>query len=167
MSTGPLRTRLRRRYGASPWHLAGHLVMYAVVAFAAFAIDRTAGTSALAKVVLLYLALVIGHDLVLLPAYSGADRLIRALLARLPHRGPSRVPAINHLRAPALISVLLLLIYSPLISGKADHGYLVTSGHPATGYLRNWLLISAALFLGSGLIYGLRVWRAAKRASRT
>jgi len=163
MSTGPLRTRLRRRYGASPWHLAGHLIMLAVVGFAAVAIDRTAGASTLIKVIALYLALVIGHDLVVLPAYSAADRLTRALLARLPRHRP-RVPVINHLRAPALISGLLLLIYAPLISGRADHGYLVTSGHPATGYLRNWLLISAALFLGSLLIYVLRVWRAATRS---
>jgi hypothetical protein len=59
-----------------------------------------------------------------------------------------------------LISALLLLIYSPLISGKADRGYVLTSGHHPTGYLRNWLLICAALFLGSGLGYAIRVRRA-------
>jgi hypothetical protein len=62
---------------------------------------------------------------------------------------------------PALISGLLLLIYLPLISGAADHGYFLRSGHHIEGYLRNWLLISASLFLGSALIYALRVGRGA------
>ena len=70
------------------------------------------------------------------------------------------MPAINHLRAPALISGLLLIIYLPLISKKADHGYFLASGHHSEGYLRNWLLISAALFLGSSVVYALRVGRA-------
>jgi hypothetical protein len=160
MSTRSWLTRRRRRYGASPWHLAGHLVALAVVAFA---LDRIAAGTSIAIVIALYLGLVVGHDLVLLPVYSGLDRLARALLSHLPVRGRARVPAINHLRAPALISGLLLLIYAPLISSRADRGYLLLSGHHATGYLRNWLLISAALFLGSGLIYALRVMRAAAR----
>jgi hypothetical protein len=150
-------SRLRRRYGASPWHLAGHLIAFAV---ALFAVDRIAAGTSLAIVIALYVGLVIGHDLILLPAYSGLDRLIRVLLARAPVRDRARVPVINHLRAPALISGLLLAIYAPLISGRAEPGYLLTSGHHATGYLRNWLLISAVLFLGSGLIYALRVIRA-------
>ncbi len=160
MSVSSLLTRLWRRYGASPWHLVGHLV---VLAIAAFALDRIASAGSLAKVLLLYLGLVIGHDLVLLPAYSWLDRRTRTMLTRLPRRSSSQVPMINHLRAPALISGLLLLIYSPLISGRADRGYLLDSGHPATGYLRNWLLISVALFVASGLSYALRVRRAAAR----
>jgi hypothetical protein len=157
MSVTALLAHFRRRYGATPLHLAGHLVVFAV---AAFAIDRIASSQGLAKLIVLYAGFVIAHDLVLLPAYSGVDRAARASLARLPRRSRSGPPVINHLRAPLLISALLLMIYAPLISGKADRGYFLTSGHHATGYLRNWLLISAALFLGSGLIYALRVRRA-------
>ncbi|HEY3775517.1 MAG TPA: hypothetical protein VGL69_21110 [Solirubrobacteraceae bacterium] len=160
MSARPRFSRLRRRYGASPWHLAGHLIALGV---AAFALDRIASVDNIAVLIALYVGLVIGHDLILLPAYSGLDRLARTVLARGRLRDRAGVRAINHLRAPALISGLLLLIYAPLISGRADPGYLLTSGHHATGYLRNWLLISAALFLGSGLIFVLRVRRAATR----
>ena len=110
----------------------------------------------LAKLIALYVGFVIAHDLIFLPAYSGLDRAMRAALARLPGRRPGRVPTINHIRAPALISGLLLIIYLPLISGKADAEYFADSGHHLEGYLRNWLLISAVLFLGSGLIYALR-----------
>jgi hypothetical protein len=157
MTMRSLPARLRRRYGASPWHLAGHLVVLGV---AAFALERIASAGSLAEVVALYIALIVGHDLVLLPAYSGLDRLARRMLARRGPRGQARIPVINHLRAPALISALLLVIYSPLISGRADRGYLLTSGHPATGYLRNWLLITAALFGGSGVVYAIWRWRA-------
>ena len=150
--------RFRHRYGASPLHLAGHLV---VLAIAAFAIDRIASGASLAKLIVLYVGFVIAHDLIFLPAYSGLDRVTRATLARLPGPRSARVPVINHIRAPALISGLLLIIYAPLISGKADAGYFQASGHHLEGYLRNWLMISVVLFLGSGLIYAVRVRRAA------
>ncbi|MBV8946012.1 MAG: hypothetical protein JO286_25580 [Solirubrobacterales bacterium] len=153
--------RFRRRYGASPLHLAGHLVVFAI---AAFAIDRIASGAGLAKLIVLYAGLVIAHDLIFLPAYSGLDRAARAALARLPAPQSARVPVINHVRAPALISGLLLIIYAPLISGKADAGYLQASGHHLEGYLRNWLMISVVLFLGSGLIYAVRVRRAVVNA---
>ena len=73
---------------------------------------------------------------------------------------------INHVRAPAVISALLLIIYFPLISGRSDGGYFALSGHHLTHYLRNWLLITAVLFLGSGLIYAARVVRARARPAR-
>ena len=68
---------------------------------------------------------------------------------------------INHLRAPVLISALLLIIYCPLIFGLADGQYFALSGHHLKHYLRNWLLITAGLLLGSGLIYAVRfvAWR--------
>ena len=52
------------------------------------------------------------------------------------------VPVINHIRAPALISGLLLLVYFPLILGAAPDEYLRATGHHLHGYARNWLLIS-------------------------
>ena len=69
------------------------------------------------------------------------------------------MPLTNHVRAPALISGLLLLIYFPLILGPGDAAYFSATGHHPSGYLRNWLLITAALFAGSGVVYLIRVWR--------
>ena len=143
----------RRRYGASPLHLASHLVALTI---AAFAFDRIFSSGDAKGVLVWFLGFVTAHDLIFLPAYSGLDRLGRALLARVPGRRNSEIPIINHLRAPTLISALLLLIYSPLISGRDDHVYFALSGHHPEGYLRNWLLITVALFLGSGAIYALR-----------
>jgi len=150
----------RRRYGAGPLHLAGHLVGFAI---AAFAFDRIFSSGDAKDVLAWFLGFVIAHDLIFLPAYSGLDRLCRALLARLPARPRREIPVINHLRAPALISAVLLLIYAPLISGKDDGVYFALSGHHPEGYLRNWLLITTALFLGSALIYVLRRGRARLR----
>ena len=158
-----LLSHFRRRYGANPPHLAGHLV---VLAIALFAIDRIANGGGLAELIALYIGFAIAHDLIFLPAYSGLDRAARAALARLPARRAASVPAINHIRAPAVISGLLLIIYSPFISGLADSSYFQVSGHHIEGYVRDWLLISAALFLGSALTYVVRVRRAAaKRGS--
>ena len=70
---------------------------------------------------------------------------------------PAHVPLVNHVRAPALISGMLLLIYFPLILGPGDAGYFSATGHHPSGYLRNWLLITLALFAGSALIYAVRV----------
>ena len=154
----------RRRYGASPLHLVAHLVGFAIIALP---LDRIfSGGGGVTGLILWYLGLAIAHDLVFVPAYTGLDRLFRATTARLP--GPTRTgpPLINHVRAPVVISALLLIIYFPLISRRSDGPYFALSGHHLTHYyLRNWLLITTVLFLGSGLIYAVRVARARARAA--
>jgi hypothetical protein len=94
------------------------------------------------------------HDLVLLPVYSVLDRV-----ARRGRRGPrtrARPGAINYVRVPAAISGLLLLVYFPLIFGLSDRNYFAASGHHLHGYALRWLLISAALFGCSAVVYALR-----------
>lgn len=151
----------RRRYGASPLHLGAHLVALAVVALAFHYIFSS---GAVKQLLVLYLGLVIAHDLIFVPLYTGLDLLMRRALVPLWSSRRIGVPMINHVRAPLLISALLLIIYSPLISGLADRNYFALSGHHLEHYLRNWLLITAALLLGSGLIYVARVGVQARRA---
>lgn len=151
-----MRVSFRRLYGASPKHLAVHLIAFAIVAFA---LDQIFASGGVKQLLIWYFGLVIAHDLIFVPAYTGLDRIAGALLSRLPTRSWAGVPIINHVRAPALISGLLLIIYAPLISGQAGSWYFGVSGRPLEHYLRNWLLITAALFTGSGLIYALRVGR--------
>ena len=158
------RVGFRSLYGAGPLHLVWHLVALGIAAFAFAQIFSGAGVGAL---VVWLLVLVVAHDLIFVPAYIGIDRLIRRAIARVSLPWATDIPLINHLRAPALISGLLLIIYSPLISGQADRSYFSLSGRHLADYLRNWLLITVALFLGSGLIYVLRVASArARRAPR-
>jgi hypothetical protein len=153
----------RRRYGASPLHLAGHLAALAVVALT-FGVILRGGN--LPKLLLLYVGIVIAHDLIFVPIYSGLDRVTRRALARLSLSRRLAVPMINYVRAPALISALLLIIYGPLILRLSDSQYFASSGHHLEHYLRNWLLITAALFLGSALIYAARVVQARRRPAR-
>jgi Zn-dependent protease with chaperone function len=153
----------RRRYGASPLHLAGHLAALAIVALT-FGVILSSGN--LPKLLLLYVGIVIAHDLIFVPIYSGLDRVTRRALARLSLPRRLGVPMINYVRAPALISALLLIIYGPLILRLSDSQYFAISGHHLGHYLRNWLLITAALFLGSALIYAARVVHARRRPAR-
>ncbi|MGH2843192.1 MAG: hypothetical protein ACRDKL_06340 [Solirubrobacteraceae bacterium] len=150
-------TGFRRRYGAAPMHLVAHLLAFAI---AAFALDRTVSGGDAKLLVGWYLGLIVAHDLILVPAYAGLDCLVRTVLARIPARRAAGVPMINHVRVPALISGLLLLIYAPLISGLSEPYYVAFSGHHLEHYVRNWVGISAALFAGSAGLYGLRRWRA-------
>jgi hypothetical protein len=155
----------KRRYGAGPWHLLLHLAAFAIAAFAMVQLlDERRWVNFLGW----FVGAALLHDLVLLPVYSAIDRVAHSRLSRLhrPGRGARSVPIINHLRAPALISGLLLLIYFPLILGPGDAGYFSATGHHPSGYLRNWLLITLALFAGSVAIYVVRVLaRRSKRSS--
>jgi hypothetical protein len=126
-----------------------HLVAFAI---AGFALVQLLGEKHWVNFAAWFLAAALLHDLVLLPFYSLLDRAHVSL-----HRRPPPVPLINHIRAPALISGLLLFMYFPLILGPAARGYFSATGHHPSGYLRNWLLITAALFAGSALIYAYRL----------
>lgn len=153
MRKGP-RLGFARRYGASPLHLLAHLAGFAIVAFA---LDRVFSGGDAKVLVIWYLGFAIAHDLVFVPAYTGLDRLFRAAIARVPFRARTGVPVINYVRAPAVISGLLLIIYLPLISRRNETWYFDLSDHYLAHYAVNWLLITAVLFLGSGLIYAARV----------
>jgi len=67
--------------------------------------------------------------------------------------------ALNHIRVPAGLSLLLLLVYFPLILQVAPDEYLATTGQENDVYLARYLLICATLFLISGLIYAVRLRR--------
>jgi hypothetical protein len=162
---GSLAAGFRRRYGAGPLHLLAHLFGFAIIALPLDRIFSSGGGAT--QLLVWYLGLVVAHDLVFVPAYSGLDRLLRATGARMPLATRTGPRVINHVRAPVVISAVLLIIYLPLISQSSDGPYFAMSGHNLTGYyLRNWLLITAGLFLGSGLIYAARVVRARARLDR-
>ena len=152
----------RDRYGASPLHLVAHLVGFAIVAFA---LDRIVSGGDVKELLVWYLGFVIAHDLIFVPAYTGLDRAFRATIARVPVRTRTDLPVINHVRAPAVISALLLIIYFPLIARRNEGWYFEVSGHHVTYELGHWLLITAALFLSSALVYAARVAHARRRPS--
>jgi hypothetical protein len=137
-------------------HLGGHVVALAI---AAFGFDRIFSGGDVPELLIWYLGFAIAHDLIFVPLYTGLDRLMRRALVPRSSSRRIEIPMVNHVRAPLLISALLLLIYGPLILGVDDRDYFALSGHHLEHYLRNWLLIAGALFFGSGVIYVLRLGR--------
>jgi hypothetical protein len=144
--------RLRRPAGILA-QLLTHAVAFAVAGYALAQIFR--GGSVI-NFIAWFVGAALFHDLLLLPVYSALDRVARHRRQRRPGG------LVNYVRVPAVISGILLLVYFPPILGLTDHNYLAATGHEPTGYARNWLLITAALFAGSGLIYAARAIRSAR-----
>lgn len=127
-----------------------------------FALAGYAGVRLLAGdrlgVVLWFVGAALLHDLVLLPLYAALDRaVVRGLTAT------GRREWTLHLRVPAALSCLLLIIWSPLISGATARRYRLATGLAPDGFAVRWLLITAVLFGGSALLLAVRLRRAAKR----
>jgi hypothetical protein len=147
---------LRRRYGASPLHLLGHLLALAVAVYAVAKVLHPRYSRGLNYLVWLVGGAVL-HDFVLAPAIALVDRLMRALPPAM----------VNHVRFPAAISGAMFLVYWPLILVRADGNYVRATGRHVEGFASRWLLITAGLFLASGIVYAARAagrGRAARRA---
>ena len=140
-----------KRYGASPLHLLAHL---ALLPLAGWALLRILDLHSARTILLWLLGAVLLHDLVLLPAYSLLDRL-----AATAARG-----AVNYVRVPAGIWLLLGLVFYPVIAGRGDAAFHRVSGLRFEGYFARWLLAGAVLFIGSGAVYAARV--ASRRRTR-
>jgi len=141
---------LARHYGASPLHLLAHVIGFALAGWAIVQIVDIRGAR---DVVAWFVAALVLHDLVLLPAYSALDQLDRR--ARL--RG---VPLANYVRVPAILTGLTFLVFFPLILGKSDNNLRYVSGITPSGYLGRWLALVAALWLVSAVVLGVRLVRA-------
>lgn len=138
-------------YGEPPRHLVILLLSFAVCGYALVRLLRTEWLSVVEWVV----GAAILHDLVLVPLYGGGDWLLhKALRARAP-----RLPVVNHLRVPAFLSLLTLLVYWPLITQDAGAGYRRATGLSAAVFWQRWVLITAVLFALSGALLALRAWR--------
>ncbi|HSL08222.1 MAG TPA: hypothetical protein VK887_09605 [Pseudonocardiaceae bacterium] len=105
------------------------------------------------------------HDLVLFPLYAGVDAALVALLRRRPALATvAGVPWLNHLRVPAVVSGVLLLVWSPLILRLPTATYLDASGLSAQPFLPRWLAVTAVLFAISAATLAVRVARIRQRA---
>ncbi|WP_037886117.1 hypothetical protein [Streptomyces viridochromogenes] len=111
-------------------------------------------------VALWFVGAAILHDLVLLPLYGSADQ---ALLRGCQAAGRRRW--VSYVRVPAALSLLLLLVWFPLIASRVADRYALATGLSADGFLARWLLITAVLFGGSAVVFVLRL-RQSRRASK-
>jgi hypothetical protein len=154
---------VRRRAGVDAGPL-GVLLMLASLALTAYAGIRLLSSHVLG-IVIWFVAAAVLHDLVLLPLYSLADRAVQAL----PGNGPGRPdtvggppPWLNHVRIPALLSGLLLLLFFPLVLGLVGH-YHSYSALPAGVFWQHWLLLTAGFFAASATLFALRALRRPRR----
>ena len=140
---------MRARYGATPLHLVLHAGLFAAFAWVAL---QVADAREAQNIALWFVAAIVLHDLVLLPFYSAIDRA--------GARGV-RGPQINYVRIPAGLSGVLLLLFFPAILGRNEASFARVAGVAPSGYLERWLLVTAALFLASAVLYVVRSRRAA------
>jgi hypothetical protein len=152
-------TRFRSAYGDSPLHLLAVLASFAIAGYAFLRIVEN--PSALGTLVW-FGGAAVAHDLIAFPLYSALN-----LVAHRGIEGPDeaweerrRVPLINHVRIPAFLSALALLMFFPLILGLDAANYEKDAGLSGDIFLTRWLGLCAVLFLGSAVIYALRLRRA-------
>ncbi len=139
-----------RRYGASGWHLTALLGCFALTGYTGSRL--VADTSSLLQIVLWFVGAAVVWDLVLGPALALADRGLRSAVPD--------VRALNHLRFPAGLSLLLLAVFAPLILQRTESRYSAKTGLTEDPYLERWLAITAVLFAASAVAYAVRVRRA-------
>ncbi|MGW2509673.1 hypothetical protein ACWC0A_09630 [Streptomyces scopuliridis] len=146
-----VRRRFRRLYGESPGQLLLLLASFALCGYAG--IRLLAGDWPL--ILLWFVGAAVLHDLVLVPLYSLGDRAVRATLAR--RRRPVPRAGVNYVRVPAFLSLLLLLVYWPLVL-RSPAPYEPDTRLDIDVFLGRWLLISAALFAVSAGWLLVRTW---------
>jgi len=137
---------VRRLYGASPPHLLAHLALLPLCVWGLLEMLTILSPEGAQRAAIWLVGCVVLHDLVALPLYTGADRTARAALGG----------AINYVRVPAALSVLMLIVFFGTIAEKGEGAYHAVSGRDYEGYAGRWLLVSAALFATAGLLYLLR-----------
>lgn len=146
---------LRRVYDRGPSHALAMLFTYAVTAYALWAIFQNTAP----WIVLLWLGgAIIVHDFVFLPLYTGVYRVMRGVAGA--HAGRRRVLALQHVAAPAIVSLLLLLMSLPLVLQLSEANYQPTTGMTQDPYLERWLAVTAALFVLSAIVFAVRARRA-------
>jgi hypothetical protein len=150
--------RFRSLYGDSPLHLLAVLASFAI---AGYGFLRIAETPTALGTLVWFAGAAIAHDLIAFPLYSALN-----LIAHRGVEGPAeerrRVPLINHVRIPAFLAALALLMFFPLILGLDSANYEKDTGLSGDVFLTRWLGLCAVLFLGSALIYAVRLRRAGR-----
>lgn len=158
-----LKAVFKARYGSNPAHL---LVLVLAGALAGFAVLHWLHAPTPVRLLVWFGAAVVGHDLIAFPIYAGLDRLLVRVVRGSdpePVLGRWQRAAINHVRAPVIVSGLLLLMWYPLILKRSDGVYFRASGSHQDRYLGNWLLAVAILFGVSLLIFAARLVVAVRR----
>lgn len=159
----PIRHSVRGWYGANPWHLPVVLSGFALAGYVVPLLgpERLLNTTTWWQSILVwFIGALVLHDLLLFPRYALADRLL-SRLRRVPrHRhdfARRSVSTVNHLRIPVLAAALLFVMFFPGIVEQGAADYHAATGQTQDPFLTRWLLLTAALFTVSALVYAVRL----------
>jgi hypothetical protein len=159
-------TRFSAIYGSHPLHLLTMVSGFALLGY----IVATFTPAALwnpgtwwQSIAVWFAAAIIGHDLLLFPLYALADRVLSTRTGRRL-RDP-KVLARNYIRVPALGAGLTLLIFLPGIIEQGGATYQAATGQTQQPFLGRWLLLTAAMFTISALVYVARLVAARRQAT--
>lgn len=159
----------RRYYGAHPLQL---LALLATFALSGYAFYLASMGPLPVRMLIWFVAAIVGHDLVLYPLYALADRSWHVVSRRARMRSreagnqPS-VPVVNHLRVPIVLSGFLLIAFWGTITGQGDENFFRASDHHFTSYLGRWLAITGVFFAVSAVLYAWRLGRARPSADES
>jgi hypothetical protein len=146
---------LRRLYGSHPLHLLTLMAGFALLGYALATVRPVTlwnPNTWWQSIAVWFAVAIIAHDLVLFPIYALIDRLL--LYSR---HIPAPIPVLNHVRVPALASGLTLLLFLPGIIEQGAPTYLAATGQTQQPFLGRWLLLTAALFATSAVVYTVRL----------
>ncbi len=160
--------RFRAVYGSNPLHLLTLIAGFALFAYVLATIKPSTlwnPNTWWQSILVWFAAAIVAHDLVLFPVYSLVDRILVAG-SRLRPRVEASVPVLNYVRIPAMGAALTLLVFLPGIIQQGAPVYAAATGQTQEPFLGRWLLLTAAMFAISAVVYGIRL-AAARRVRST
>jgi hypothetical protein len=161
-----LSTRFSAIYGSHPLHLLTMVSGFALLGYVVATFKPATlwnPSTWWQSIAVWFAAAIIGHDLLLFPLYAMADRVVSTRTSRLP--GHPKVLVRNYIRVPALGAGLTLLIFLPGIIEQGRATYQAATGQTQQPFLGRWLLLTAAMFAISAVVYATRL-AAAHRQNR-
>jgi hypothetical protein len=161
-------TLFKKSYGSHPLHLLTMVSGFALLGYIVAAFKPATlwnpGTW-WQSIAVWFAAAVIGHDLLLFPLYALVDRILATRIGRRKARNHPKVSARNYIRVPALGAGLTLLVFLPGIIEQGAPTYRAATGQTQQPFLGRWLLLTAAMFAISAMVYATRLAVARRRTA--
>jgi hypothetical protein len=157
--------RFRGVYGSHPLHLLTLIAGFALFGYVLATIKPVTlwnPSTWWQSIAVWFAVAIIAHDLVLFPLYALADRILLSTRDVRAARSEPAVPLLNYVRVPALASGLSLLVFLPGIIEQGAPTYMAATGQSQEPFLGRWLLLTAAVFAASAVVYGIRLALARK-----
>ena len=161
--------RFRAVYGSHPLHLLTLIAGFALFGYVLATIKPATlwnPNTWWQSIIVWFAAAIIAHDLVLFPIYAFVDRILLAGSRIRPPRSETSVPVLNYVRVPALGAGLTLLMFLPGIIEQGAPTYAAATGQTQEPFLGRWLLLTAAMFTASAVLYAIRLV-SARRVTQT